>query len=202
MKHFVGLLCLICPYILCGQYLFNSDTSAQLYHGYTNSFKCEKGTPLCFDGTTKITPSDKENIYYIEVLDSVTRGEGTLNITKYLTHPDGFQEKVFIDKFTFSILPLPETVIFIGNSHSFEKIDVNNLDLKVGFREPQPQPHFKIKEFTLIANKKVLTIKSSKITPQAEAFIKTLSEGDTLKIEVVYIDPLKKTRRVNKEFFL
>ena len=49
---------------------------------------------------------------------------------------------------------------------------------------------------------KVLTIKSSKITPQAEAFIKTLSEGGTLKIEVVYIDPLKKIRRVNKDFFL
>ena len=72
----------------------------------------------------------------------------------------------------------------------------------MGFRESQPIPHFKIKEFTLIANKKVLTIKSSKTTPQAEAFIKTLSEGDTFKIEVVYIDPLKKIRRVNKEFFL
>ena len=92
----------------------------------------KKALPLCFDGTTKITPSDKENIYYIEVLDSVTREEGTLNITKYLTHPDGFQEKVFIDKFTFGIIPLPETVIFIGNSHSFEKINVNNLELKVG----------------------------------------------------------------------
>ena len=74
MKNILGLICLIFPYVLCGQYLFNNDTSAQLYHGYTNSFKCEKGTPLCFDGTTKITPSDKENIYYIEVLDSVTRG--------------------------------------------------------------------------------------------------------------------------------
>ena len=72
----------------------------------------------------------------------------------------------------------------------------------MGFRNLNRYLILKLKEFTYIANKKVLTIKSSKITPQAEAFIKTLSEGDTFKIEVVYIDPLKKIRRVNKEFFL
>ena len=60
---------------------------------------CEKGTP-CFDGTTKITPSDKENIYYIEVLDSVTRG-GDTEYHKIFDPSRRFSREVFIDKFTF-----------------------------------------------------------------------------------------------------
>ena len=90
---------LLLPNRVMTQYLFNTDTSKALYKGFTNTFICDKGTPLCFDGSIKITPSDKENQYFVEVLDTVNRNKGKLNITKYLVHPDGFKEKVFIDKF-------------------------------------------------------------------------------------------------------
>ena len=76
--------------------------------------------------------------------------------------------------FSFQIRPLPETNIFIGESISNQKIDTNNLDLSVGLLSPYPQTSFVIKEFTLMANKKALIIKSRKITPQAVDFIKAL----------------------------
>ena len=190
------------PQIVISQYLFNNDSSRVFYKGFSNSFTCEKGTPLCFDGSLKITITDKENQYYVEVLDSVTREGGKFNIAQYLEHPDGFTEKVFIDKFSFTIKPLPETTIFIGKSAAKEKINKKELDLKVGLFASFPSTNFLIKEYTIIANKKALIIKSSKITQQAIDFIQALNTGNNLKIEVVYMDVLKKQRRVQGSFFL
>ncbi|MDG2152644.1 MAG: hypothetical protein P8K10_01785 [Crocinitomicaceae bacterium] len=190
------------PNMIISQYLFNNDSSRVFYKGFTNIYNCDKGTPLCFDGSLKITISDKENQYYVEVLDSVSREEGKLNIAKYLEHPDGFTEKVFIDKFSFTIKPLPETTVFIGKSTINEKINKKELDLKVGFFVPFPSTNFLIKEYTIIANKKVLIIKSSKTTQQAIDFIQTLSTGTNMKIEVVYMDVLKKQRRIQGSFSL
>ena len=84
---------MLVPNVLWGQYLFNNDTVKLVFSGFTNVFICDKGTPLCFDGSIKVTPSDKENLYFLEVLDSVTRTAGKVNIAKYMTHPDGFKEK-------------------------------------------------------------------------------------------------------------
>ena len=201
MKIYLLTLLLV-PNVLWGQYLFNNDTKKLVFSGFTNIFICDKGTPLCFDGSIKVTPGDTENQYFLEVLDSVTRTEGKVNIAKYMTHPDGFKEKVFVDKFTFQIKPLPETIIYIGNTHTSGKIDTANLSLKIGLLEPFPESKFKIKEYTIVANKQVLIIKSSKITPQAKVFIKGLDKGTNIKIEVVYVDPLKKARRVQGEFYL
>ncbi len=190
------------PNMIISQYLFNNDSSRVFYKGFTNIYNCDKGTPLCFDGSLKITISDKENQYYVEVLDSVSREEGKLNIAKYLEHPDGFTEKVFIDKFSFTIKPLPETTVFIGKSTINEKINKKELDLKVGLFVPFPSTNFLIKEYTIIANKKVLIIKSSKTTQQAIDFIQTLSTGTNMKIDVVYMDVLKKQRRIQGSFSL
>ena len=201
MKIYLLTLLLV-PNVLWGQYLFNNDTKKLVFSGFTNIFICDKGTPLCFDGSIKVTPGDTENQYFLEVLDSVTRTEGKVNIAKYMTHPDGFKEKVFVDKFTFQIKPLPETIIYIGNTHTSGKIDTANLGLKIGLLEPFPESKFKIKEYTIVANKQVLIIKSSKITPKATVFIKGLDKGTNIKIEVVYVDPLKKARRVQGEFYL
>lgn len=196
----VLFILLFMPSIVLGQYLFNKDTSIVLYKGFTNSFVCEKGTPLCFDGSFLISLSNVENMYYVEIQDSVTRNNGKMNIAKYLTHPDGFQEKVFIDKFSFQIIPFPETILYVGTAESNTKIDTSNLNLRVGIETALPETQFRIKEFTLIANKKLLIIKSSEITPQAIAFIKSLPPESTIEIEVIYTDPLEKTRRIHGEF--
>lgn len=199
IKGFLFIL-LFLPSVVLGQYLFNKDTARVLYKGFTNSFICKQGTPLCFDGSVLISPSDVENTYYIEVLDTVSRNKGKINIAKYLTHPDGYREKVFIDKFSFQIIPLPETILYLGLAETNTKIDTSNLNLRVGIAADFPETRFRIKEFTAIANKKVLIIKSSKITPQAIAFIKSLPPESTLEIEVIYIDPLDRTRRIHGEF--
>ena len=200
--RFFFLIVFFIPNIVISQYLFNNDSSRVLYKGFTNVFTCEKGTPLCFDGSLKTTISNKENKYYVEVLDSVSRDQGKLNIAKYLEHPDGFTEKVFIDKFSFIIKPLPKTTIFIGTSISGEKINTENLDIKIGLLTPLPKTNFLITEYTIIANKKALIIKSSKITQQAIDFIQALNTGTNLKLEVVYMDVLKKQRRIQGSFFL
>lgn len=200
--RFFFLIAFFIPNIVISQYLFNNDSSRVLYKGFTNVFTCEKGTPLCFDGSLKTTTSNKENKYYVEVLDSVSRDQGKLNIAKYLEHPDGFTEKVFIDKFSFIIKPLPKTTIFIGTSISGEKINTENLDIKIGLLTPLPKTNFLITEYTIIANKKALIIKSSKITQQAIDFIQALNTGTNLKLEVVYMDVLKKQRRIQGSFFL
>ena len=200
--RFFFLIAFFIPNIVISQYLFNNDSSRVLYKGFTNVFTCEKGTPLCFDGSLKTTISNKENKYYVEVLDSVSRDQGKLNIAKYLEHPDGFTEKVFIDKFSFIIKPLPKTTIFIGTSISGEKINTENLDIKIGLLTQLPKTNFLITEYTIIANKKALIIKSSKITQQAIDFIQALNTGTNLKLEVVYMDVLKKQRRIQGSFFL
>ena len=194
------LILLIIPNTLSGQYLFNKDTASVLYKGFTNTFICEQGTPLCFDGSVLFSHSDVENMYYVEVLDTVSRNSGKINITKYLTHPDGFREKVFIDKFSFQIIPLPKTILYVGLAESNAKIDTSNLDLRVGIDANFPETQFIIKEFSIIANKKALIIKSRKITAQAIAFIKSLPPESIIEMEVVYTDPLKKTRKIHGKF--
>jgi len=191
---------LILPNMVLGQYLFNKDTAIVLYKGFTNTFICEQGTPLCFDGSILITPSNVENMYYVEVLDTVSRNTGKINIAKYMEHPDGFTEKVFIDKFSFQITPLPETFLYVGLSEPNTRIDTSNLNLRVGLEAAFPETQFVIKEFTLIANKKALIIKSRKITAQAIDFILSLPEETKIQIEVIYTDSLKKNRRVYGEF--
>jgi len=190
----------ILPNLVLGQYLFNKDTAIVLYKGFTNTFVCEQGTPLCFDGSVLFTPSNVENLYYVEVLDTVSRNTGKINIAKYMEHPDGFTEKAFIDKFSFQIIPLPETILYVGHSEPDTKIDTSNLSLRVDIEEDFPETQFVIKEFTLIANKKALIIKSRKITAQAIAFIKSLPKETNIQIEVIYTDPLKNNRRVYGEF--
>lgn len=202
MMRLLFCFALVSPNIVMGQDLFNNDSAKVFFKGFTNIYNCEKGTPLCFDGSVKITPSNNENKYYVEVLDSVSRDQGKLNIAEYLEHPDGFTEKVFIDKFSFIIKPLPKTTVFIGTNVSGEKINTENLDIKIGLLTPFPKTNFLITEYTIIANKKALIIKSSKITPQAISFIKALSLGTNINIEVVYKDPLEKQRRIQGSFIL
>ena len=204
------ILFLLPFFSLAQGYLFNKDSLALFYKGYTNSFcinnnnRENTGTPLCFDGSVKIIPnqSSYEKLkYYIEVLDTVTRDRGTLNISKHLTHPDGFREKVFIDKFEFKIIPFPETILFIGNSTPGEKIDPNKMDLKVGIKETFPETTFRIKEYTIMANKEVISIKSADITQQAKRFIMKQTKGEEIKINATYIDPINKQRRVSGVFY-
>ena len=136
-KKSLFLLFFIPFFSVAQEYLFNGEPTPLLYKGYTNSFVIntdqkikDTGTPLCFDGTVKITPNQsitEKPKYYIEVLDTVGRQKGRINISKQLNHPDGFQEKVFIDKFHFSILPFPETVVFIGSAMSGEKIETDQM---------------------------------------------------------------------------
>ena len=192
-------------------YSFNEDSLALFYKGYTNSFVINNnniantGTPLCFDGTIKIIPdqtSDEKPKYYIEVLDTVTRDKGRLNITKHLIHPDGFREKVFVDKFEFKIIPFPETFLFFGSSVTGEKLDSNQMGLKVGIKEPFPETKFLIKEYTITANKEIIRVKSAEITEQAKAFILKQKKGEEIKIEVVYIDPMNKQRSKRGVFYL
>tara|TARA_B100000674_G_scaffold209001_2_gene171022 strand:- start:125 stop:769 length:645 start_codon:yes stop_codon:yes gene_type:complete len=200
------------PFVSAAQgYLFNKDTLALFYKGYTNSFEINNnnventGTPLCFDGSIKIIPDQNshENAkYYIEVLDTVTRNRGKLNISKHLTHPDGFIEKVFIDKFEFKIIPFPETILFVGSSSPGEKIDPKNMDLKVGIKETIPETTFRIEEYTIIANKETITIKSHETTQQAIGFIMKQAKGKEIKINAIYVDSIKKQRKVSGVFYL
>lgn len=181
-------------------YKFNEDTSRVFYKEFTNTFVNIDGTPLCFDGTLRIHPTDILNQYYIEVLDTVSRDKGEIHLAKELIHPDGFKENVIIDKIVIRIEPLSETAIFLGKSKGSGAIDPEHLDLSVGIVEDAPKTNFKIKEFTIIANKELITVKSSKITPQAIEFIRSLNKGTQLQVAVVYSDPLKKTRRAQAFF--
>jgi len=200
------------PFMSVAQgYLFNKDSIALFYKGYTNSFEIKNnnlentGTPLCFDGSVKIIPdqtSHQKPKYYIEVLDTVTRNKGRLNISKYLIHPDGFREKVFIDKFEFKIIPFPETILFVGTVTPGEKIDPKEMDLKVGIKETFPETTFRIKEYTIIANKEIISIKSADITQQAIGFIMKQKKGEEIKINAIYVDSINKQRRVSGVFYL
>ena len=202
---------LFLPFITGAQeYLFNGDTLPLFFKGYTNTFVIKKplnksGTPLCFDRTVKVTANQTitENPnYYIEVLDTVSRFKGILNITKIKAHPDGYREKVFVDKFEFKIHPLPETFLFVGFAVKGEKLDPDQMDLKVGIKETYPETSFLIKEYTIEANKERLSVKSKKLTPQARAFILKQKKGEEIKISVLYADPLNRKRRVFGVFYL
>ncbi len=211
MRKTTKLLFLLLPIISGAQeYSFNGETNAVLYKGFANTLIINKpaedsGTPLCFDGTVKITPNQKQTtlpLYYVEVLDTVGRKKGRMNMSKYLRHPDGFKEKVFIDKFEFEIVPLPEVFLFVGPSLTGEKIEPDHMRLKIGLQGSFPETAFVIKEYTIIANKEIISIKNTGLTPQAREFILKQKEGTEIKINAVYTDPVGKKRRVGGLFYL
>ena len=68
MMRLLFCFALVSPNIVIGQHLFNNDSVKVFFKGFTNIYNCEKGTPLCFDGSVKITPSNNENKYYVEGL--------------------------------------------------------------------------------------------------------------------------------------
>ena len=205
------LLFIFLPFISVTQkYLFNGDTSAIFYKDYTNTFVINKslnksGTPLCLDRPVKITPNQtnaETPNYYIEVLDTVSRLKGHLNISKIKTHPDGYREKVFIDKFEFKIKPFPKTFLFVGIAGTGEKLDPEQMDLKIGIKEAFPETTFQIKEYTIVVNKEILTVKSMELTPQARAFILKQKKGGEIKISALYADPLNRKRSAVGVFHL
>ena len=65
MRRLLFCLALVFPNIVMSQYLFNNDSAKVFFKGFTNAYDCDKGTPLCFDGSVKITPSNNENKYYL-----------------------------------------------------------------------------------------------------------------------------------------
>ena len=211
MKTLIILLLLL-PARFTGaqKYLFNGDTTALFYKGFTNTFIIKKtiensGTPLCFDGTIKTTLSQNSNLnpkYYVEVLDTVTREKGSLNICKKMRHPDGFEENVFIDKLYFKMVPLPEIYLFIGDTETGNKLNKDKMELKIGIRERFPKTEFKIEEYTIVVNKEELSEKNTQLTPQAKSFILKQKEGEEIKISVVYVDLANKKRRVEGVFYL
>lgn len=183
-------------------YLFNNKKDSVLYTGYVNTLFVEEGTPLNFDGTIHVEPTKEIGSYHVVVHDTVTRLCGKLNITSYLEASNGEKEKVFIDKFSFNIKKGPEAVLFIGDAVSGEKIDTLNLEMKIGFSEPFPEPNFTITEVSLILEKEVLTIKSNRLTQQVINKIKSLPPGYEIEILVFYKDPLDRPRRVKAMFIL
>ena len=183
-------------------YLFNNKKDSVLYTGYVNSLFVEEGTPLNFDGTLFIEPTKEMGLYLVVVLDSVTRPLGKLNTASYLEDSNGEKEKVFIDKFSFNIKKGPEAVLFIGDAVSGEKIDTLNLEMKIGFLEPFPEPNFTITEVSLILEKEVLTIKSNRLTQRVINKIKSLPSGYEIEVLVFYKDPLDRPRRAKAIFIL
>ena len=103
-----------------GQYLFNNKKDSVFFSNYVNELFVEEGTPLCFDGTLRIHPTDKKNSYLVEVLDTVTRDTGKLNIAAYTETPEGGREKIFIDKFSFIIKNSPQPTLYLGNASQQE----------------------------------------------------------------------------------
>ena len=121
---------------------------------FINELFVKEGTPLCFDGTLRVHPTDKKGTYLIEVLDTVTRNTGTLNIAAYIDSPEGGREKVFIDKFSFIIKKGPQPKLYVGSALNGEKVDTTNLALGVGFIEKWPKANFQIIEASVILDKK------------------------------------------------
>ena len=204
------LLLLSVPFTGAQKYLFNGDTTALFYKGFTNTFIIKKkiensGTPLCFDGTVKTTLSQNSKInpkYYVEVLDTVTREKGSLNICKKKKHPDGFEENVFIDKFYFKLVPFPEIYLFVGDIETGNKLNTDRMNLKIGIKASFPKTEFKIEEYTIVANKEELSVKSTELTQQAKGFILKQKEGEETQISVLYVDWANKKRRVQGVFYL
>tara|TARA_Y100000766_G_C18632688_1_gene471543 strand:- start:70 stop:678 length:609 start_codon:yes stop_codon:yes gene_type:complete len=186
-----------------GQYLFNNKKDSVFFSNYVNELFVKEGTPLCFDGTLRVHPTDKKNIYLVEVLDTVTRDTGKLNIAAYTETPEGGREKIFIDKFSFVIKNSPQPTLYLGNASPQETVDTANLDLSIRFLEQWPKANFQITESTIILNKKeVVTIKSNQLNQSVIRKIKRLFAGAELRISVVYKDPLLRAKRISGVFYL
>lgn len=185
------------------KYLFNNKKDTVFFSSFINELFVKEGTPLCFDGTLRVHPTDKKGIYLIEVLDTVTRNTGTLNIAAYIDSPEGGREKVFIDKFSFIIKKGPQPKLYVGSAPNGEKVDTTNLALGVGFIEKWPKANFQIIEASVILDKKeVITIKSKQLSPTVIRKIKRLVAGAELRISVVYKDRLLRTKRISGVYFL
>lgn len=191
-------------FTLQGQkYLFNDKQDSIFFTDFVNEFYLQEGTPLSFDGTLKFYPTNSAGKYLVEVLDTVSRASGILNVAAYVNAPDGGQEKAFIDKFAFKIVKGPKLKLFVGNASSGEKLDTSSLALSVGFISPWPKPNYSITEISLLLNKKeVLTVKSSGLTQSIIRKIKRLVVGAEIHVTVAYQDPLLKSRRISGVFFL
>ena len=185
------------------KYLFNNKKDTVFFSNYVNEFFVKQGTPLCFDGTVKIYPTDKKNKYLIEVLDTVTRVEGLLNVAAYVETPEGGTEKIFIDKFSFIIKKSPEPLLYIGKATSKEIVDTANLALSIGFAEKWPKANFQITESIISLDKnEAISIKSNQLNQTVIRKIKKLCGGSEFQISVVYKDPLLRAKRISGVFYL
>ena len=101
MFKVVVFIFLFCFSLQGQQYLFNNKKDSVFLSGFVNEFYTKEGTPLCFDGTLKIHLTDKRGVYLIEVLDTVTRNTGKLNIASYTETSEGEREKIFIIKYNW-----------------------------------------------------------------------------------------------------
>ena len=184
-------------------YRFNTKEDAVFYTSFVNTLYCEQGTPLCFDGTIKISTTDSIGFYLIEVLDTVTRAQGMLNLAAYIQTPEGGKEKIFIDKFTFKINKGPKPILFFGAVSGGSQIDTTNLNIEVGFIETAPLPNYQITEIQLLFNQKeAITVKGNQLTNSLKDKIKRLSQGTEVGVSVVYKDPLQRLKRISAIYFL
>jgi hypothetical protein len=181
----------ICFTLQGQKYLFNNKQDSLFFTEFVNEFYLQEGTPLSFDGTLKFYQTNTAGKYFVEVLDTVSRVTGNLNIVTYINTPDGRQEKVFIDKFSFNIVKGPEPKLFVGKALSGERLDTSSLALSIGFINSFPKPNYSITEISLILNKKeVITVKSSGLTQSIIRKIKKLVMDAEIRITVAYQDPL------------
>jgi len=184
-------------------YTFNSKKDSVFYTDIVNEFYIKQGTPMCFDGTLKIHPTNKMGQYLIEVLDTVTRSTGLLNVASYVDSPDGSREKIFIDKFSFKILKGPQMVLFIGGVGPEGILDTTNLVPVIRPSEAWPAMTFNITEFSIILNKKeVVTLKSAQLSQAIIRKIKKLPSGAEIRINVSFQDMLLRRRRISGVYYL
>lgn len=194
---------LICFTLQGQKYLFNDKQDTLFFTDFVNELYVQEGTPLSFDGILKFYPTNTAGKYLVEVLDTVSRATGNLNVAAYVNAPDGSKEKVFIDKFSFNVVKGPEPILFVGNALSGEKLDTSSLALSIGFINPWPKPNYSITEISLILNKKeVITVKGSGLTQSIIRKIKRLVTDAEIRVTVAYQDPLLRSRRVSGVFFL
>jgi hypothetical protein len=187
----------------CQQYTFNDKQDSVFLTGIVNELFVKEGTPLCFDGTLNIHTTNRIGVYLIEVLDTVTRDVGKLNIAAYTERPEGGREKIFIDKFTFNINKGPQPRLFLGQAVSGETLDTANLDLRVGFIEEWPSSNYQISELSLVLDKKeVITTKNSQLNQALIHKIKNLPLGTELSFSVSYKDILQHSKRISGVFFI
>ena len=199
----VVVFSLFCFSLQGQQYLFNNKQDSVFLSGIVNEFYVNEGTPLCFDGTLRVHPTDRKGNYLIEVLDTVTRNKGQLNIAAYTESPEGGREKIFIDKFSFVIKKGPLPALCLGKAVSGESPDTANLALSVCFSEQWPNANYQITEVSIALDKKeAITIKGNQLNQTVIRKIKSLFTGAELRISVVYKDLLLRAKRINGVFYL